>query len=533
MSDLEIREFEIRSVDEDGTFEGYAVRYGEVADIGGRFKESFERGAFEGSQDIKLYRDHKKIIGHVLETEDRAEGFWFKAKVALSELGADTLALLRSGALSKVSVGFVPVQQRDEGGLIVRTKALLREISVVERPAYAGATVLTVREESPEVREDSLTKETHTVDETTNVSADLAEVRGAIEDLDRKFSSLSINTREEAPAVDHRSAAAFVTALAAGDEAAARSYNENQGRLTDELMTRAYTGGTSADAPLQNQWVGDLTRFFDASSGILSETFSNGTLPKLGNTLEYAQEGTVTGAVSEQLAEGDDLSFTKVTLTTKTTTVHTYGGYTQLSFQAIERSTLPLLERNLENLTRQAAMNKKAVFRADYDTVVAARRAVAANAGVVLGGAALASMTPAQWLTTVIAANKKFKSQGYSVDKLIVTDDVFAALVGLTTTGDRVLQIATDNSAGTANIGALRATLFGIPVEVDETPSSGVATGQAVFVNKAAIRQYDSALVSLQDSNIINLSKDFSVYRYGAIADERPTLIVPVKFAAS
>lgn len=532
MSELETRVFEIRSVDEDGTFEAYAVRYGEVADIGGRFKESFERGAFEGSTDIKIFRDHKEIIGHVLETEDRAEGFWFKARVALTSLGKDTLALLRSGALSKVSVGFVPIEQRDDNGVVVRTKATLREISIVERPAYAGASVLAVREELTEVQPDTPTKETQMSDQLAPSAADFEEVRGAVEEIERRMATLS-TPRAEEPAIDTRSAAAFVTAIAAGDEAAVRAYNETQGRITDETLTRAYTGGTTADAPLQNAWVGDLTRFFDASSGILSETFSNGTLPKLGNVLEYAQEGVVTGSVSEQLTEGADLSFTKVTLTTKTTSVHTYGGYTQLSFQAMERSTLPLLQRNLENLTRQAAINKKAVFRADYDALVAARRAIAANAGVVVSGAVIGSMDAAKWLTTVLAANKRFKAEGFSVDKLIVTDDVFAHLVGLSTTGDRVLRIAEGNSAGSASIGGLSATLFGIPVEVDETPSAGASTGQAVFVNKAAIRQYDSAVVSLQDSNIINLSKDFSVYRYGAIADERPSLIVPVKLAAS
>ena len=35
--------------------------------------------------------------------------------------------------------------------------------------------------------------------------------------------------------------------------------------------------------------------------------------------------------------------------------------------------------------------------------------------------------------------------------------------------------------------------------------------------------------MSLQDENVLNLSKDFSVYRYGAVADEIPAGVVPVK----
>lgn len=537
MSDLEIRsvELEYREEAEEGFIEGIAVPYGQVANIGNQYKESFQRGAFEGSGDIKLYRDHKTLIGHVVETEDREEGLWIRAKVALTSLGKDTLALLRSGALSKFSVGFRPMAQENRNGVLVRTKALLHEVSVVERPAYVGADVLSVREENDE-REPLNTNRggMMTDDNQDIVSADdLAEVRGNIEDLSRRFDAFTPVVEKDEPKVDHRSAAEFVVALAKGDEDATRAYNETNENITSETLTRAYTGGTTADAPMQNAWVGDLTRIFDASSGVLSETFSRGTLPSKGNVLEYAQLKSTSGAIAEQAAEGDDLSFLKIQLETKTANVHTYGGYTQLSFQAIERSTLPLLQRNLEWLALQAGVNKKVELRKDFDALVAANRAVAANAGVILSGAVLASMDAAKWSAVVLEANRRFKAQGKSVEKMIVTPDVFAHLLNLTTTGDRVLRIAEGNSAGVASVGGLRATFYGITVEVDDTPTSGVSTGQAVFVHGDAIRQYDSAVVSLQDSNIINLSRDFSVYRYGAIADEMPALVVPVKLAAS
>lgn len=127
MTDLETREaiLEFREESEEGIVEGYAVPYGEVANIGGKYRESFARGAFEGSDEIKLYRDHKTIIGHVIETEDREAGLWVRARVALSDLGRDTLALLRSGALNRFSVGFVPVESRTENGVLVRAKAAL------------------------------------------------------------------------------------------------------------------------------------------------------------------------------------------------------------------------------------------------------------------------------------------------------------------------------------------------------------------------------------------------------------------------
>lgn len=534
MSDeLQIRsvDLEFREAADEGFLEGIAVPYGQTVTIrnedGSTFQEAFAPGSISPEGTVWLYRGHQHPIGEIVATEERPEGFWIRAKVALSDLANETRALLRNGALNRLSVGFVPVEHREEAGVIVRTLTRLREVSVVERPAYSGAHVLAYRGDSTD--QESPTEKETTVTEA--VDSGLTEVREEIQELNRRFDAFTPATT--APTVDTRSAAAFIADLAEEDQSAVRSYNASNACIFQETATRAYTGGTTADAPLQNQWVGDLTRIFDNSSGVLSETFSRGTLPAKGFTLEYAKLLDATGTVQEQVNEGDDLAFMKVRLTTATAEVHTYGGRTQLSFQAIERSTLPLLQRNLEYMAVQAGVNKKAVLRADFDAVVAGRRAAASNAGVIVGGSVLASMDAAKWLAATLEANRRFKSQGYGVEKLVVTPDVFAHLIGLTTTGDRVLRIAEGNSAGTASVRGLTASLFGIPVEVDDTPSASAATGQAVFVHGAAIRQYDSAYVSLQDSNIINLTKDFSIYRYGAIADEQPSLIVPVKFAAS
>lgn len=536
MSDLEIRSEELhyREDSGEGFLEGIAVPWGQTVTIhnpdGTSYQEAFERGSVQPDGTVWLYDGHKTPIGVVEAAENREDGFFIRAKFALSDLAQSVYEQVKNGALNKLSVGFSAQEHRDDDGVVVRTLTRLREVSVVARPAYSLATILSVREESTDPQVPNTERST-----MTDENKDLVEVRSEIEELRQEFAMLpeKLAVRDEKPKVDTRSAAAALLAIAKGDEAVTAAYNAENGRVTDEALTRAYTGGTLADAPLQNQWVGDLTRIFDNSSGVFAETFSRGTLPSKGMTLEYAKLKSATGTVQEQLNEGDDLAYMNLKLETASTTVHTYGGRTQFSFQEIQRSTLPVVQRNLEYMAVQAGVNKRAVLRAEVDRIVAENRAIASNAGVIVGGAALNSMDPAKWLTSILAANKRFKAQGYNVEKLIVTEDVFAHLIGLTTSGDRVLRVAEGNSAGTANVGRLTATLFGIPVEVDDTPSSGAATAQAVFVNGAAIRQYDSALVSLQDDNIVNLTRDVSVYRYGAIADENTSLIVPVKFAAS
>ena len=59
--------------------------------------------------------------------------------------------------------------------------------------------------------------------------------------------------------------------------------------------------------------------------------------------MEYHVVTSDTTAVGKQETEGSELSFGKVAFGTKTADINTYGGYTSLSRQTIERSTTPML----------------------------------------------------------------------------------------------------------------------------------------------------------------------------------------------
>jgi hypothetical protein len=70
----------------------------------------------------------------------------------------------------------------------------------------------------------------------------------------------------------------------------------------------------------------------------------------------------------------------------------------------------------------------------------------------------------------------------------------------------------------------LSANLAGVEVRVNLKQ----AAPGAALTNRLALREYSSPVVSLQDENIINLSKAFSLYFYAAFAHEIPGAIVPV-----
>ncbi|MFJ2544389.1 HK97 family phage prohead protease [Microbacterium sp. NPDC087589] len=525
MTDLETRSFAVRASADDAerTFTGIAVPWDSSVSIAGYYRESFERGSVElpASGRVLVYWRHSEPIGVLTAHSDTDEGWEVTGKLSDTPRGREAYTLLRDGVLDELSIGFLPIEHRedDETGDITRTRVEAREVSLVPFGAYGRDALIT------DVRAANSTNaanaaERATMPETDNTAAEITEIRAAIDEIDRKMSTLSVR-EDDSPTVDTRSAGEILKAIASGDESTIRDYEA----LYEE---RAYAGGTSADAVVKPQGIVNLVRIFDASSGVLADTFGTGTLPASGNSIEFAEVASNTISVDEQAAEGEDIPFGKVSITTRTAPVKTYAGGTELTRQSIERSTVGVLNTSLEALATAAGARKKAVLRAAFNALVTARRGIAADAGVVTLGATLAAGTAGHWEDALIDAALKFETENLSPEALIVSGAVFKKLRSLTVAGERVFRVGEKNNSGTLDLPGLSGDFAGIPVRLD----SGQTGDSAVFVNGRAIRAYDSPLVSLTDENIVNLSKSFAVYRYGAVAAEIPAAVVPVKMAA-
>ncbi|MFD1505264.1 hypothetical protein FE374_09355 [Georgenia yuyongxinii] len=483
---------------------GIAVPWEQPTDLAG-YREQFARGSVVDSDEALLFYGHAEPIGRVIRAEDTDAGWEITARISETARGDEVLTLLRDEVLTKFSVGFRPVEARtEEDGLVTRTKVNVREVSVVPFPAYAGASISEVRERPS----DEAHQRQEGADMPDNVTAaDLEQVRASIEDLDREVRMIQTDKPTE-PVVDTRSAGEVLKAIASGDEA--------------EL--RAYTGGTTADTVAKNGWVGDLTRLVDEAA-TLRGLFSTGNLPAEGNFIEYAVLGENTAVVGDQGGEGKDLPYGKVTVTTATAPVKTYGGYTQLTRQEIERSSVAILDHNLRAQSIATGKALNAAFRTFYAAQVAAQT----SAGNTVEIPAAADYT--DWLGAVVDAAEKYEDLGVSLDALVVDKTIFKTLLGFTGSDGRPMMSVDGsgaNTVGSLDVKAISGSLATIPVRLN---AKQAAPG-AAFVNRLAIRSYNSPAVRLQDENIINLSKDFSVYLYSALAAEIPAAIVPVVEAA-
>lgn len=534
------RDFQLRAAaptdtDEGFTFTGVAVPWDSPTRCfdwwDGAYEESFERGAVQDSDDALIFWRHGDPIGKITAARDTDEGWEIDAVISKTPRGIEAATLLRDGVIDRLSIGFEPIEKREiepaaPGDLkqVIRTKVRAREVSLVPFPAYDGAKVSEVREEphpAPSTRnEEAMPTETDT---------QVAALTERFDDFERSVQLRLAERADAAPAGPTRTPGEALQALVRGDSAALEEYAQlRELAYAGVTEARAYTGSKTTDSVLLKSWVGDLTRLAEEADP-LRDLFSTGTLPATGLTIEYGQLKSNSIAVAKQTAEGADLSSGKVQIETKTATIETFGGWTELTRQVIERSSVSYLDTALRALAIAAGKSQALGRRAALAEAVAAQT-TAANT------IELSANTFVGWFSAIVDATEKYEDLGLSVGQATITADkaTFKALGSLTDTQGRPLFVVSGtgvNAIGTVNpaVAPTDLDISGVRMRLNTKQ----AAAGAAFTHPLALRTYNSPVVSLQDSNIINLSQQFSVYYYGAYAHEIPAAIIPVVTAGA
>jgi HK97 family phage prohead protease len=144
------------------------VPFGEVARVADPprwdpYEEEWLPGCFDhqlnAASRIHANYEHMEgpanIVGHGITLRSELDGYHVTAKIHRSNAGDATLELLRDGALPSVSLEAHAVRNvRTKTGVVQRVKAHLRGFAFCRQGAFAGAQVLSVRNEDddePEV----------------------------------------------------------------------------------------------------------------------------------------------------------------------------------------------------------------------------------------------------------------------------------------------------------------------------------------------------------------------------------------------
>lgn len=503
MESLESREFEFRIDNaEERTVVGMAVPYETEA-----HGERFARDAVNLHADAKLYWNHKDVIGVIERGNHTEEGYMIQARFAKGTQAADeAYALASQGVVNKFSVGFVMDESRQDGATRVVTRATVKEVSLTPMPWYETADVLGVRNDEDttesEIPTSAPNKEEH-VEENTPAASDLAEVREAVQVLEREL--VDLKAKDTVPATDNRSVDEFIRALAQGED---RAIAEYEGR---SFATTADSVVTPIDR--------DLATIVRESAPLLS-VFSSATTPATGMNVTYAQLVATTDNTGEQVDEGDTLGYTSIEVGTQQTPIKTIGNYSGLSKQVILRSEIDFAGKTFEF---QAAALGKAL----NDEVVSAYQAVVADQITATNTVTLSANTWAGWVAAIADAQANyFEVLGKPITHLVVDLGLAKSLFALESSGNLIVQVS---GAGALQVGAstptaLRGSIAGIEI----VAVAALAPGQAAFVNRDALTAYTSATLRLSDSDALTLVDYFSLSTFACVADSIPGAIIPI-----
>jgi HK97 family phage major capsid protein len=253
--------------------------------------------------------------------------------------------------------------------------------------------------------------------------------------------------------------------------------------------------------------LGYIDNLIDFNRPALS-VFSRASLPAAGLTVEYAQVTANTLAVGVQDPENEELTFGNLTIGSESADVKTYGGYTSMSKQTIERSSVNYLDTALRALSIAYA---NATNKAVVDTVQGLT-----YTGKVFDVSAGTSDALISGLAD--ASTYIYRNTGLRPEAIVVGTAAYKFLLRVAGEDGRPVVLVNGagvNNLGSANVPGLSGQLMGLPIIVD--PAMNV--NKAYVANSAAIQTLESAgaPVRLSADDITTLTDSVSVYGYMAI----------------
>nr|UVN10978.1 MAG: prohead serine protease [Bacteriophage sp.]UWG24282.1 MAG: prohead serine protease [Bacteriophage sp.] len=511
------------------TLEGVAVPFNQRYALFSDYAEVIDPDCDFGTRKtVKVSREHGDLIGKLTDMRSEADGLHVVAKLADTESGREAAELVREGVYDGFSIGFRPVENRvidsDDGVTEVhRRKVDLFEVAVTGIPAYPAAEITGQRSQTTTTNNESEAPHMGNDNEQRDVNERL-EAFG--EELRGIKATVAAGIQTAAPAElggEFRTAGDYLKALSDERNADHAAAIDLMRQTRDQIVT-GDTGNTVA-------WIADDLRLIEQRRKV-TNILTRDTLPATGMSMEYNVVSEDTTAAAKQTAEGAALTFGKVKFGTKTADINTYGGYTTLSRQVIDRSTTPMLNTALKALNNAYAKATENAVRTYLYDLIKSQRDATQNPNNITAPAALNAMTPDQWAGLILDAAEVMDDRNAAMTRLGVSKDVALALIKLKDSGNRFMDIS---GKGGDTIGAFDLTgvvgdLMRVPVYLlPKAPA-----GTAAFIDPTAVTVWESGgPTQLSNTDPVNIVDNYSVYGYMAVAATFTDGLLPVKFAAA
>lgn len=529
---LNVTGLQLRDTNDTGdgmTLEGVAVPFNQRYALFSDYAEVIDPDCDFGTRKtVKVSREHGDLIGKLTDMRREADGLHVVAKLADTESGREAAELVREGVYDGFSIGFRPVENRviasDDGVTEVhRRKVDLFEVAVTGIPAYPAAEITGQRSQTTTTNNESEAPSMGNDNEQRDVNERL-EAFG--EELRGIKATVAAGFNAGKPAEmggEFRTAGDYLKALSDERNADHAAAIDLMRQTRDQIVT-GDTGNTVA-------WITDDLRLIEQRRKV-TNILTRDTLPATGMSMEYNVVSEDTTAVAKQTAEGAALTFGKVKFGTKTADINTYGGYTTLSRQVIDRSTTPMLNTALKALNNAYAKATENAVRTYLYDLIKSQRDATQNPNNITAPAVLNAMTPDQWAGLILDAAEVMDDRNAAMTRLGVSKDVALALIKLKDSGNRFMDIS---GKGGDTIGAFDLTgvvgdLMRVPVYLlPKAPA-----GTAAFIDPTAVTVWESGgPTQLSNTDPVNIVDNYSVYGYMAVAATFTDGLLPVKFAAA
>ena len=462
---------------------------------------------------VKMLFQHQadKPIGRMQKFNKAEDGIYASFKISASMQGQDALILAGEQLIDGLSVGVDVNKSVQKKDYLYVTSATLREVSLVESPAFEARVTKVAASESEAENTNQLEESEAPVEDlaTAPQEAKAEAATPTVEAARPVITAPLIQTRVRTPIdsmakyTEHKIKAALGSDesklyVTAADDFANNGLGFNPTQYLTEFVTNTRFSTPALDA------------------------CSQGTLPQSGLTISVpslvtsAGGGTGVAPTVTVEAEGGAVANTDMVSQYLTGTVSKYSGMNTLSVELLERSDPSFyaeLTQQLENAYLQT-----------LDTTVLA--AIVA-AGQYSSGCDADSAGIIEFASD--AARKVYTATGYFANNYIANPSQWQLLLQATDNTGRPIYSASQpmNAAGAVAPTSIRGNVLGLDLYVDKNfAATTTIDDSAVILAPEAFTVYRSPQAFMSVNVVSNLQVQVAIYGYMATIAKMPNGIV-------
>jgi len=512
----------------------------------------FQKGSIQvpNVSKVKLLAQHEQtargVIGRAQSFHQDDNAMYGTFKVSASADGENMLIKASEGILDGLSVGVevISSKERKDGTLVV-TAAILKEVSLVESPAFDSARVTEVaaqatdpEDAAEEVIEQIENEQIAKISEAVKVLEEVQKIEKALEQTETE-------TESEAEVSDTTPANTEAAAAVNADDAsrptikAATPYSSqtvrhgitSMGRYVESKVKAALGDKdaalwvAAAEDPAVVQAAADSIGTTNVAFNPIQymkefvsntnfgaparDAISRGVLPTSGMTFQVPSLITPTQAAPTvaETAESAAPSDTGMTSAYLTGTVKKYAGQQTITIELLERSN-PVF---FDELARQMEL----AYLKSIDAAIIA--------GLVAGGTvgtknyAKTSAGIIDFVST--EAPLAYSGTSFFAKNVLAGTGFWSTLIGATDSTGRPIYSASNpwNNAGEANPSSIRGNVLGLDLYVDYQAVSNLDDDAAFIIAPEAATWYESPTSYFSVNNVGNMQLQTAIYGYGSL----------------